>query len=436
MFCENCGKELKAGSKFCDQCGSKIEIMNEKEREMEIRRLVSVLKLIILKKESEQKYTEEIGADKTDTLILLKKFGEHLKKEQEIPEELPKEPDSVLGFKDILSIFFDGVVITAIITPISGVEATFWNLLECAAFFWAIIGYFTYHKRKAQYDEYREKIAEKREKMLNGEGFSKYKHEDRILNLINKNYKLYIGTPIFHSSAIRNQNKSRFQTEIEDITKFAEENKMDNSTLSDIVEKFYRGRHHSKIAELQNDMKKLKEKFLELKSEFEAMEIKTSIDQSLEIAGKLLDFAPEDISIPVEDYDTAMKKISSEIENTEQELEKEKKAREKALESLMNNIPVYKKTLIEISLKRAKYPDDQLSSSFVKSFDSKTNELLNNLPSYLGNAENKAVEIESEIKNGIVCLTDMLEAELDSRHERIYGKQKNKLAAKFKSIYK
>ncbi len=436
MLCKNCDNKIKDAVKFCVKCGSEVEIMNE--REIEIKRLVAVLKLVILEKESEQKNTKETNSYKSNALILLKKFEEHLKNEQEIPKALPEEPEFFLSFKDILSIFFCGVIITAVITPISGVEATFWNLLECAAFFWTIIGYFTYHKRKKEYDELKKQTHKKIEKMSRGEGISKYKNEDSILGIINKNYKLYIGTPIFHTVTIRNQNKSAFQTEIEDIIKFAEENKMDSMRLSDIIEKFYQSKHNSKAAKLYNDIEKLKDRAFKLKSELEALEMKTEIDSVLETVRKFLDTTtPNDVSISLEEYNTTIKKVSSKIEYIEQEREKEEKAREKAIESLMNNIPVYEKKLVEIAEKRAKYPDNQLSSFFIKKFDSKMNEFSDNLKkASLGNIKNKSIEIESELKNSIAYLNDMIETEFEARHKRIYGKPENKLAVKFKSIYK
>lgn len=444
MFCEKCGNKIKDGAKFCGKCGTKVEINtltdiekkdenkvyngpqnNDHERLIYISNLVDVLKEVLNKKKS--------------AVSCLEEFGRYLESEQTIPQPLPDEPEHLFEIKDIWNVFIKGIITAIVLTLIAtyGEEKfAFRDFLGCSIFCWFVIGGFVYFKKSREYEKLKEASIKQKEEMLRNVDGRKYDSEDLIFGLINKNYNQYIGDGAFDSTSIRDHSKDAFQAELAEIIKFAEDNKMYALTLSEIIEKFYQNKHHSKVAELWEYMGESKEKVLELKSKFEVMEIQSDIDYALERLGAFLEITPENVSLSVDRYRIALRDISTDVEQIEQALEAEIDIRERAADALMSYVPEYKKTLKKISLKRVKYPDEQLSSSFIKSFDSKVNELTNALPTSYEAVKNRAAEIDSEIKSGIACLTDMLEAELQSRYKRVYGRPENKLALKFKSTYK
>lgn len=425
MFCPNCGSELPDGSKFCGMCGNKIAITS--------------------KTEENKKSVIAINKNATDNkaywLKELADFINHLETEKEIPEELPAadKEDWFISAKDALNIFIKGAVITAVIVPLAtvgGFKATFWDVLENAAFFWVIFGVYTHFKNKKEYEKRRDLISEEREKMLNGESIIKYAHEDKILSVINKNYREYIGFPIFDSISIRNQQKAAFQTEIANIMKFAEKNPKEHTELAKTIEMFYKEKHDIEIGKLQNKMSDLKEKMSQLKIKCEDFGLNNDVERSLDLMEKMLGFDNHDISITSDRYNAAIIEVEDSIEIIEKNLKIAEEQREKAIETYQANISGYQKELDKISIKRKKYPDNELSSSFINEYKNKRCEVEEKLHLSIESIKNRASEIDAEISNIISSLNDMIEKEYALRYHRIYGRPENKMAAKFKSMYK
>lgn len=411
MFCKNCGNEVKDGVKFCSKCGATEFSENKVESQ-----------------------TAE-----TNALTLLKGFEEYIKTEHEIPQPLPEEQDSVLKFKDILGILIKSIVGTVIIIPIArhfGVEVPF---VGCAGVLCAVIGLYTYYTKEEDYDLQRYKISKEREKMLSGEGITKYQYEDEILKLINENYNRYIGTPnSFYSATIRDVDKNEFLNEIADIIRFAEE-KMCHAELQEIIIQFYKNSHDCQITEAQNNMTDIKEKFAQLKAkceDFQLTETTSDINHAIKIADEILNFEASEISMSYDDYYKALKSISVQIEKIEQSLKEAEEQRESAIASWENNISNYQQELTEISIIRMRYPDNELSSSFLKEYKRQIYEVEEMLHLPMESIRNRASDVDSDIRRHIDSLNSLIETEYTLRHKRIYGRSENKLAVKFKSIYK
>lgn len=449
MFCENCGNTIKDEMKFCSKCGNKVKTNNPINHTFNKNKTeVENFKVDIYDDNSideKKKYIlilidslEKIIQKKVFTLTHLKEFGEILKNEKEIPQQLPEEFVFNIKFKDILGVFIKGFIISVIITSIAfhGEEITFRDIFQCAAFFWFIIGGYTLIKRKSEYEKQREYIANKRKEMLKQKNMSKYQYEDEILGLINKNYKIYIGNPIFNSASIRDKNKDVFQGEITNIIKFAEENKIGSAEFSDIIKLFYQNKHDCKINELQKNLNIIKEKYMELNAELEDLEDTNNIGQSLEMIDEIISCDAKYLTMTSNDYEKTLNNILKSMECVEFEIQKVKEQRKKSLESLQTNIPKYQEELAKISLRRKKYPDNELSSSFITEYKRKMDEVKEKMHMPIDCIRNKADKIEAEIQKDIEYLIDMIETEYNSRHKRIYGKPDNKLAAKFKNIYK
>ena len=435
MFCKNCENEIKDGVKFCDKCGTKVKIniltdikkddektydnsLNDKDE----RLMVDTLKKLL--------------NEKKITVSCLKEFGIYLENGQIIPQLLPDEPEQLLEVKDILKATVIGIIITAIIAPLSGIKVTFLDFMESVLFFSVILGGVTYYKKEKEYDNRKEKIAKKREEMLNGKNISKYGLEDEILCSINKNYTHYIGNTIFNSISIRDINKDLFQSEIKSILKFAEENHMNDLDLTTVIEKFYKYKFECGTAKFQSEINALKDRVIEFKAKFEDFEDESYINDIKKVLESIMLLSDNNFSLPLNRYESVLADLKKEMEKIEKGIQNKEIQRENEIESLKNNIPMYQKELAAISLRRKKYPDKDLSGSFIKNYKLKRCEVEEKLHLPIESLKNKASEIEHEIKYDIEALNNMIEAEYDSRHNRIYGKPENKLAAKFKTIHK
>ena len=445
MFCRKCGNKIKDNARFCSSCGNKIEEKNVPDffpykdsgqiKKHEVNTEVSDI-------HEKEEYISELICilnkviDKKTALISLNEFSNYLKKEEELPQSLPNDPENLIEIKDLLKAAIIGIIITAIIAPLSGIKITFWNFMECVLFFSFIAGGISYLKNKIKYAKNQEIIGQKRLEMLEGTSISKFKFEDDILSLINKNYNKYIGDLVFTSTSIRYLYKDLFQSEINNILAYVEEAQITDTDLPSIIEKYYKHAYETGIDAFQVELDMLKKEVVKFKEKFEDFGEQSYVIDAQKILDGLSALDKENFSSSLSVYTSAVSKIKEEFEKIDKCIQSAEEQREEEIKLFESKILIYKKELAEIYLKRKKYPDTELSNSFIRAYKAKRCEIEEKLHLPIETIKNKVFEIEDEIRKGIDSLNEMIETEYVARHKRIYGKPQNKLASKFKSIYR